>query len=111
MAPVKRQPHARRKTFLRDWRLHRGMSLESAAEKIGVDHSTLQRIEVGKSPYSQDTLEKLALVYMCSEADLIATDPANIDALMTVVQQLRQAPAGLQKQAAAVVEAILKTGS
>lgn len=109
MAPVKRPPHQRKRTFLREWRQFREMSLEAAAARVGVDHSTLQRIEVGTSPYSQDTLEKLTLVYMCSTTDLLETDPSKKDDLAPLLHQLRDAPPAVQRQAAAVLEAILKT--
>jgi len=108
MAPVKKPPHARRKTFLRAWRLHRQLSLEAAAERVGVDHSTLQRVEVGKVPYGQDLLEKLALVYACETTDLISVGPVEKDILAPLVRQLRRAEPDTQRQALAVLDAVLK---
>ena len=53
------------------------MTLVPVAQAIGVDHSSLQRLETGQTPYTQDHLEKLAEIYQCSPADLISVDPIN----------------------------------
>lgn len=108
MPPVKRPPHKRAKTFLREWRLFRDLSLEAVADMIEVDHSTLQRLEVGNSPYKQDMMEALAVVYMCSTTDLISVDPTKADSIAPVVAELRKADPRVQKQAIAVLEAFLK---
>jgi transcriptional regulator with XRE-family HTH domain len=75
MPPVKKPFHARAKTFLRAWRDFRKLSQEKAAGAADIDRTTLGRIEKGKAPYSQDILEKLAVAYQCSPADLISTEP------------------------------------
>jgi transcriptional regulator with XRE-family HTH domain len=66
----------RRKTFLRAWRNHSGMSLEEVAPKVGITHGTLSRIERGAVPYNQDLLERLADLYGCEPAELLIQDPA-----------------------------------
>jgi transcriptional regulator with XRE-family HTH domain len=66
---------ARRTTFLIAWRKHRGMTVEAAADAIGVNKSTLSRIERGLSPYTQKVLENLALLYGCDPAELLIQDP------------------------------------
>lgn len=57
-----------RKTFIRDWRLSRGLSLRqlssmTAAHPGGqpvISHASLGRIEKGEQPYSQAVLEALS---------------------------------------------------
>lgn len=43
---------------LSDWRYAERMGIREAAEKIGISHSTLSRIENGK-PMDGDTLAKI----------------------------------------------------
>lgn len=51
------------------------MTVEAAAAAIGVNKSSLSRIERGLMPYSQDILESLAAVYDCDPAELLIQDP------------------------------------
>lgn len=66
----------RRKTFLREWRQHKGLTLEGVAPRAGTSHPNLSKIERGLVPYDQDLLEKLASIYGCDEVDLLVRDPA-----------------------------------
>lgn len=63
------------RTFIREWREFRGMSLEEVGALVGKDHSTLSKIERGKSPYSQDLLEALAEILDTDVASLLIRDP------------------------------------
>ncbi len=64
-----------RKTFMRQWRKYRDQSLEELAEKIGITHATLSRIERGKHPYSQAILEKVAAELSTDVPSLLTRDP------------------------------------
>jgi len=75
MPSVKRPPRQRRRTYLREWRTYRQMTLEQVAAQIGYDHSNIVRLERGQIPYNQDHLELLAGVYRCEPADLITRNP------------------------------------
>src|SRR5262245_3798743 len=48
------------KNFIRQWRDHRGMTLEELAEKSEVSAAQISRIERGDKGWSVDSLEKLA---------------------------------------------------
>jgi transcriptional regulator with XRE-family HTH domain len=52
--------HQYRRTFIRQWRLHRGLTLERLAERVGTTHASLSRIERGIQPYAQPLLEAIA---------------------------------------------------
>ena len=106
-----RQKHQRNRTFLREWRLHRHLTQERAAERLGIDQSTLSRIERGQHPYDQDFLETAAEAYRCEPADLIVRNPLAHDAIWSIVDNLRKAPQAQQEQVRAVLDALLKTGS
>lgn len=72
---------ARRRTFLKEWRKHRGLTLETAAPEFDMSPAQLSRIENGKSPYTQDMLELAAAVYETDIASLLFRDPKNSDQL------------------------------
>jgi transcriptional regulator with XRE-family HTH domain len=108
MAPVKKTPRQRNRTFFREWREHRGLKQYEAAERLEVEPSTLSRIESGESPYDQDMLERMALAYRCDPADLLAIDPQRYDSLQAIFSALKTAPVEAQRRAVTVLEALLK---
>jgi DNA-binding XRE family transcriptional regulator len=71
-----------RRTFLKEWRDKRGYSQEEAAELIGIERSTLSKIETGKMAYSQPFLEAAAEAYMCEPADLLMRNPTDPDGII-----------------------------
>jgi transcriptional regulator with XRE-family HTH domain len=115
--PRKGQPHpkpARRATYIRAWRKHRGLTLQKLAERLHVElevdisEGQLSRIERAATPYSQDILEALALVLRCEPADLIMRDPTQADAIWSVYDTLKPA----QRQAALeILRTLGRTGT
>lgn len=73
-----------RKTYLREWRKHRGRTLEQVAEFLHMTHGQLSKIERGVQPYNQALLEQLAELYMCEPADLLIRDPADPTGIWSV---------------------------
>lgn len=72
MAPRKKPPRVRLRHYLKEWRKEKGNpSQEKVADAIGVDRTTLSKIERGEVPYSQDNLEALAEYYRVHPADLL----------------------------------------
>lgn len=61
--------------FIREWRKHRGMTLEELAEKTGVSDGGLSLLERGKFSYTQPMLEVLAEALSCEPRDLIGRPP------------------------------------
>lgn len=108
MAPVKKPIAHRGPTFIRAWRDYRGLSQEEAADRVEVDRTTISRLESGKIPYNQDILERLALAYGCDVEDLLKVDPLKPDPPRLIYQQLLRASPSLQRQALAVIEAMIK---
>jgi transcriptional regulator with XRE-family HTH domain len=80
-----RGPQQRRKTFLKHWRKHRGLTLEAAAPEFDMSPAQLSRIENGKSPYTQDMLELAAIVYETDVASLLFRDPKSSDPLWNAI--------------------------
>jgi transcriptional regulator with XRE-family HTH domain len=70
------------KTYIREWREYRGLSLRRLAGRIElsgsdetISHASLGRIEKGQQPYSQPILEALAEALSVEVADLLSKDP------------------------------------
>lgn len=80
---------ARHRTFLRQWREHRGKKLVPVAEHLHMSHSQLSRIERGLQPYNQELLEELADLYMCDVVDLLIRDPSDPEGLWSITDQLK----------------------
>lgn len=93
MPPVPK-PRPQQDTFIRAWREFRGLSQEAAAGQMGIDRSTLSRIENGESPYDQPFLESAAPVYNCRVEDLLGTDPNRPEA--KILDQIRSLSPDLQ---------------
>lgn len=86
--PRKVRPHPkpnRSPTFIRAWRKHRNITLESLVsrlfmqEHMEISDGQLSRIERGESPYSQDLIEALARVLNCTKSQLIERAPTALD--------------------------------
>lgn len=59
------------RTSIRDWRKHRGLTLERVAHDVGMSTSNLSRMERALIPYNQEDLEALAGVLGCQPSDLL----------------------------------------
>jgi transcriptional regulator with XRE-family HTH domain len=76
-----------RRTFIRQWRETKSMTLEQLAERVtkktgGMTHASLSRIERGLQPYSQPILE--AIADELTDGDVVPTlirDPPDRNAI------------------------------
>ena len=96
------------KTYLREWRIYKGLTLEQAGKRIGLDKSALGRIENRKSPFDQIHLQQLSEVYGVSIRDLLSTEPKRpetTDELSELAKRLKR-PADVAT-ATTLAEAIL----
>ena len=73
-----------RPTFIRQWRLHKHLSLDQLAERVPMDKGNLSKIERGLLPYNQELLERIADALMTDPASLIMRDPTATDAIWTI---------------------------
>lgn len=73
-----------RLTFIRQWRHHRGYSLDQLAARVPMDKGNLSKIERGLLPYNQDLLEHLADALMTDVASLLIRDPTQHDAIWSI---------------------------
>lgn len=94
-----------RRTFIREWRKHRELTLERLADRIDLTTGSLSRIERGLQPYSQGVLEALATALNCEPADLLGKNPAAADhELWDVIARLNEQK---RRQALKIIRAAL----
>lgn len=96
---------ARQRTFLREWRQHRGKKLVPVAEHLHMSHSQLSRIERGDQPYNQELLEALAELYMCDVVDLLIRNPGEPEVMWTLWERAKP---GDRRRIVAMTDALLK---
>lgn len=85
------------------------MTQEQVAPRVAIDATQLGRIERGYSPYNQDLIERLAVVYACEPSDLLDLDPGNMDPEDDLLERLDGANPDVKKRVRAVIETMLKT--
>lgn len=105
---------AHHKTYLREWRRFRGLTQDQVVDRLAVlddphiptTAASLSRLENGKQPYSQRSLEALAQVYECEPDQLLGHDPFKEGDVIDFVRHLDSA---LQAQALAVLKALTQS--
>lgn len=86
MAPKRPIPQKRqfRRTFLRQWREHRDLTLEQLADRVETTPSHLSMLERGMRGYTQNMLESIAEALRTDAASLLMRDPSKDDAIWSV---------------------------
>ena len=105
MAP---NPKQYRRTFIRQWRLYRHLTLEQLAARLDMTPSHLSMLERGQRGYTQETLEAVAEALQTDVASLLIRDPTDPEAVWSVWDQ---ASPGQRRTIVEVARTILKTGS
>lgn len=103
-----RQKRARRRTFIREWREHRGLTQEQLANRLDTSVASISRIETGTQPYTQDTLEALADALMTDPASLIMRNPADQEAIWSLWERAKP---GERKMIVDIARTVTKTGT
>ena len=116
---------AKPRHFLREWREHKGLALEAAAERLvllsqeradadpemrplTMTHATLSRIERGLIPYNQYLLEYLADMYGTDPGSLIMRDPETSAAIWSIWDTLKPTQ---QNQVVEIAKTIQRTAA
>lgn len=103
-----------RRTFIRQWREHRGLTLEQLAERAaealgrGFTHASLSRIERGLQPYSQAILEALAGALQTDPPSLLMRNPQDPEGIWSVWDQAKP---GERKMIVDIAKTLVKTGT
>lgn len=91
MGKVKTNFKTKRRTFIRDWRKFRRLTLEQLAGRLDVTAGALSQLERGDVSYTQPMLEALAVELRCEPSDLIMRAPQSNQALQLVWDQIPEA--------------------
>lgn len=97
-----------RRTFIREWRKHRNMTLEQLAERVEMTPSHLSMLERGQRGYTQETLEAIADALMTSAASLLMRNPLDEDADYSLWDQAQPAE---RRMTLEILKTVRKTGS
>jgi transcriptional regulator with XRE-family HTH domain len=103
-----------RKTYIREWREAKPMTLEALAARVGekiggMTHASLSRIERGLQPYSQPILEAIAEELTDGDvASLLIRNPADPDAIWSIWDRAKP---GQRKTIVTIADSIVKTGT
>ncbi len=99
----------RRKTFFKEWRKYRGLTLEAAAERANMTAGNLSAMERGVQGYTQAGLEALAEAYGCDPGQLLTVDPTKGDAIWSIWERAK--PGDRQKIVDIAHTIVGKTGT
>lgn len=97
-----------RRTFIREWRKHRSLTLEQLADRLDMTASHLSMLERGQRGYSQDTLEALAEAMQTDPASLLMRNPSDPDAIWSIWDSAKP---GTKRQIIEVAKALSRTGT
>ena len=108
-----------RKTYIREWRNKRGLSLRRLAERLEtepggdlmISHASIGRIERGQQPYSQAVLEAIAEALGVSVALLLEVNPEKDGDVIDITLRLNKASPELRQQALNIIEALLQSAA
>lgn len=96
------------RTFIREWRKHRGLTLERLADRLDMTPGHLSMLERGQRGYTQETLEAIADALLTDVASLLMRNPADPDAIWSVWDQAKPAT---RRQIVEIAKTLIKTGS
>lgn len=96
---------ARRRTYIKQWRVFRGLTQEQLAEKTGMSPGNISLIERGLQNYTQETLEAIAHALKCEPADLLSRGPDDPEGFTPIWER---ATRGQRQQIVEIAKTITK---
>lgn len=96
------------RTFLREWRQYRGLTLERLADRVGMTAGNLSQLERGNQGYIQETMEGLAHALQTDVASLLMRDPTDSEALWSIWDQAKP---GERQMLVDIAKTVIKTGT
>ena len=61
--------------YVREWRKFRGLTQERLAERTPFTYGAISQLETGRTKYTQDMLEALAVALNCTPGDILNVNP------------------------------------
>jgi len=78
-------------TYIREWRKHRGLTLEKVADRLDMTAGHISMLERGQRGYTQETLEAVAAALQTDVASLLIRDPTDPDAIWPIWDRAKPA--------------------
>jgi DNA-binding Xre family transcriptional regulator len=97
-----------RRTFIRQWREYRGLTLERLADRLGMTAGNLSQLERGNQGYTQNTLEALAHALQTDVASLLMRNPEDSEGLWSLWDQAKP---GERQMLVDIAKTVVKTGT
>lgn len=97
-----------KRTYIREWRKHRQMTLEELAGALDMTASHFSMLERGQRGYTQETLEAVAEVLKTSAASLLIRNPLKDEAQWSAWDQADPAE---RKLALELLKTVKNTGA
>ena len=97
-----------RRTYIREWPKHRGLTLEKVADPAGYDARPHLHLERGQRGYTQETLEAVASALQTDVASLLMRDPSDPEAIWSIWDQAKP---GQRRQIVEIAKTLVKTGT
>lgn len=99
--------------YIKEWRQHRKLSLRKLAQRMEVSpgeellsHASIQRIENGLQPYTQETLHAFAHAFNCEPWMLLEVNPLVDGEVVDLMSKLRKLQGDQREQAMKVLRAL-----
>jgi transcriptional regulator with XRE-family HTH domain len=89
-----RQADHRQRHFVREWRKFRGLTQERLAERTPFTTGAISQLETGRTKYTQDMIEALAVALDCSPGDLLSKDPLKEGEIIDLMRHLPESKKG-----------------
>ena len=109
--PKKTKPSKKRefkRTFIREWRQHRNLTLEQLADRVEMTASHFSMLERGQRGYRQETLEAIADALQTDTNNLIMRNPKDNEAIWSIWDNASQ---GERRMITEIAQTIVKTGT
>ena len=97
-----------KRTFIREWRQHRHLTLEQLAARVEMTASHFSMLERGQRGYTQETLEAIADALQTDTASLIMRNPKDNDAIWSIWDNAQH---GERQMITEIARTIVKTGT
>lgn len=99
--------------YLREWRKHRGLTLEELGARIGTTKGRVSEIERGVRRYNEGLIEAFAKALDCEPWELLGKDPSADDAKAEdaptkLVSIFEQIPEDNREQARRTLQSFIK---
>jgi ribosome-binding protein aMBF1 (putative translation factor) len=104
--PIKKREF--RRTFIREWRQHRNLTLEQLAGRLEMTPSHLSMLERGQRGYTQETLEAIAEALQTDTGSLTMRNAQDSDAIWSIWDNAKPAE---RQMITDIARTIVKTGT